>query len=130
MIPLPDQIGAVQHFAPPLLVPRTFDRRGATIHGVSPKAVAYARRAGFGLDLVYPREMAQVRQMAPERGTGAARDFLLGSGLTEGEVYSFGAEAAADGFRWGRAFAGFAVGAMAGGPLWALVMGAVAGAVP
>jgi hypothetical protein len=117
----PAQIEAARRFAPPLMTVGRADRRGARLRSVNRRAIDYAQRAGFSLEDVYPHGLTAVRALAPTAGTPEAPAFVAAIGLPLGEIYptSFSGESKSP-WRWGWAVAGFAVGAMAGGPIWAV----------
>lgn len=104
------QIAAARQYAPPLITTLQVDRRGARLRTVNQKALDYAQRAGLSLTDVYPGWQAQLYML------GQAPDVDIAG------------EAPATGRKWGWAAAGFAVGAMAVGPIWALA-GAALGAL-
>jgi len=121
------KLEAVRHYAPPLIVAEQLDRRGARLKSVSPRAVAYAKRAGFGLREVYPADTSRLRELAPASGTPDAVLYAWQLGLTPDEADDvFGAEPTPPptGWCWKCIVVGFAIGAVVAGP-----MGAAAGAL-
>ena len=123
-MPTPAQIAAARQYAPPLIAVGQVDRRGAKLRVVNKQAVAYAQRAGLALEDVYPGGLPQVRAIAPEEGTYESFAFAQTLGITPDELYPATFEGEAPkGLPWGWALAGFAIGACAGGPLWALAGG-------
>ena len=117
-----EKLEAVKHFAPPLIVHEQVDRRGARLRSVSPKAVAYVKRAGFEIADVYPEDLAVLRDIAPKAGTADAALFGEVTGLKQSD---FAGEAPkARGWCWKCIAIGFAIGACMAGPA-----GAAAGAM-
>lgn len=145
MLTRDQKIAAARKFAPPLIVTAKVDRRGAALRTVNRRAVDYARRGGFRLEEVYPGGLAQVRAIAPPRGSPDADKFLRATGLSVAAVYPpphvlaaqrsrIGADAPLIGaaparWRWRWSALGAVAGAMAGGPVYAAA-GLVLGGVP
>jgi hypothetical protein len=130
------QIAAARLYAPPLFVVEPFDRRGAQLRQVSPKAVEYARRAGLAVLDVYPNALGPIREMAPMAGSMEAARFVRAVGLRAEDVYPFAGEpgpAPSPSMRWAAwAVAGVFLGAVTvGGAVGWLIggsLGAIAGA--
>jgi hypothetical protein len=123
MTPIP--IETARHFAPPLFVVDTFDRRGAKLRCVNRRAVDYALNAGFGVEDIYPGGLGKIRSLAPVWGSPEAPAFVSATGLTTRDVYPprWTGSKPARRRRWGWLVAGLILGAAFGGPIGAITGG-------
>jgi hypothetical protein len=127
---MPDtaRIAAARTYAPPLVVVEAFDKRGARLRQVNPKAIGYAQRAGLKIEDVYPGALGFLRSIAPPQGTVEATRFVQSIGVPANDIYptaSISGEASPRRRRrWLWVAAGLVLGVVTGG-----VSGAVAGGV-
>jgi hypothetical protein len=128
-----DRIAAARRFAPPLVMAGQVDKRGARLHYVNCKAVAYTAHAGLRLEDVYPGAMRALRHLAPPQGSLEAPLFAREAGVSVDELYpsrvSFGGEGAGAGWRWKWAVVGALIGACLVGPVGAATLGVAGGLI-
>jgi hypothetical protein len=129
------KIAAARRYAPPLFVIEAFDKRGARLRQVNPKAVGYVQRAGLKLEDVYPGAIAQLRLLAPQQGTPEAIRFAMSVGVLMSDLYPPAATVSGEASskprhrrRWVWIAAGLVIGIVTGGAVGAAV-GSVVGAV-
>lgn len=134
MITREARIEAARCFAPPLVTVGQVDRRGARLHFINGRAVAYTQSAGLSLEEVYPGAMRALRMLAPPAGSPEAAPFAREVGVPVGDLYpltvDFGQEPQNKrswGWKW--AIVGALLGAAAFGPAGSAVIGVAGGLI-